>query len=443
MTDGAGVPTPAGRPDRSRLLAVARSGQAAMSIGLLAFGAASYVYLAASGRALGPAAFAPVSVLYSVVYLVGSGLYVPFEQELGRSISARRSRGDGSAALVRSAAIVAASTFVVAAVTVAALAPFLADHLFRGRFGFVVVFVVGIGGVGLTFFSRGLLAGSGRYHGFAVLFLADAAVKSVPALVLLVAGIREPLAYGAVLAVSCFVGALLPLTRPTPLGGAGTPAATSALVASLGFLLLTSFFSSLTINVGTIAVEVLAKRSEATEAGVFLSGLVIARIPLFLSQAVQAIVLPRLSEMAASARMDEFRRSVRLLATVLAAGTVVATAGSAAVGPFVVQLMFGDAFDLLGAGDMALLTLASMLGMGALTLNQAQIALHHQRQTWWPWASASVVFVVVTALCGPDLFRRVELGMVAASGVAMLLSGTLLVRELRPQDREGHDIPAL
>ena len=194
---------------------------------------------------------------------------------------------------------------IVAAAIVGVLSPYLSDHLFRGRSGFVVVFVLGIGGVGLTFFSRGLLAGSGRYHGFAALFLADAAVKSVPALVLLVAGVREPLAYGAVLAASCFVGALLPLTRPTPLGGSGAPTATSALVTSLGFLLLTSFFSSLTINVGTIAVEVLATRSEATEAGVFLSGLVIARIPLFLSQAVQAIVLPRLSEMAASGRMGK------------------------------------------------------------------------------------------------------------------------------------------
>lgn len=344
---------------------------------------------------------------------------------------------------MRSAAIVAVSTFVVAAAIVGVLSPYLSDHLFRGRSGFVVVFVLGIGGVGLTFFSRGLLAGSGRYHGFAALFLADAAVKSVPALVLLVAGVREPLAYGAVLAASCFVGALLPLTRPTPLGGSGAPTATSALVTSLGFLLLTSFFSSLTINVGTIAVEVLATRSEATEAGVFLSGLVIARIPLFLSQAVQAIVLPRLSEMAASGRMGEFRRSVRLLGTALAAGTAVATAGSAIVGPFVVQLMFGDAFDLLGALDMALLTLASMLGMCALTVNQAQIALHHQRQTWWPWAGASLVFVVVTALTGPDLFRRVEVGMVAASGVATLLSASLLLRELRHPDRIGHDIPAL
>ena len=72
---------------------------------------------------------------------------------------------------------------------------------------------------------------------------------------------------------------------------------------SLGWLLVTSLFSAFAMNIGTIAVEVLARPSEADRAGVFLSGLVIARIPLFLFQGIQALVLPKLSHQAASGDM--------------------------------------------------------------------------------------------------------------------------------------------
>jgi len=428
---------------RNRIARLAQSGQLAMTFGLLAFGAASYVFLAASGRALGPARFASVSVLWAVLYLVGGGLFVPLEQELGRSVAARRATGLGYGALVRKVARIGCSAFVVVAIGLAMARGIVADELFRGDDQFVVLLGVGIAGVGLMFFVRGLLAGADRYHGFGALFLADSLTKSIPAIGLALAGVTNPLAYGLVLATSSFVGALVPMTRGAQLGEPGPEPPSRALVTSLGFLLLTSFLSAVVVNIGTIAVEVLATPSERDEAGVFLSGLVIARIPLFLFQAVQAVVLPRLSGFAASGQMAEFRRTLRMLAAGLAGATVVATSASALLGPFFVAALFGESFDLLGARDMAMLTLASMLVMCALTVNQAQIALHHQRQTGWPWAVACTAFVVVTAISSPDLFLRVELGMVASGSAATILGVLLLRPALRDPDEHREQTPAL
>ncbi len=441
---GTTEPDPGPGPSRvTQLTQLARGGPAAMTVGLLVNGLASYVFLAASGRALGPARFALVSVLWAVLFLVGGGLFVPLEQELGRSVAARRARGVGFGSLVTRVALAASVVFLVIAALIGIFHRAIADLLFRGNEQFVLALILGIAGVGVMYLVRGLLAGSGRYYGYAVLFLADALSKSLPAVGLALAGVTNPVAYGVVMALSAYVGAFVPLTRGTRLGEPGPSPEWNLLLSSMGFLLLTSFLSAVTMNIGTIAVEVLATPAETDKAGVFLSGLVIARVPLFLFQAVQAIVLPRLSRLAASGDMAGFRHNIRMLFLGMAAATVGATLVSAALGPTVVKILFGEDFALLGARDMGLLTLASMLMMCALTVNQAQIALHHQRQTGWPWGVATLVFVAVTAVSGHDLFQRVELGMVVSSASVVVIAGLLLGRELRHPDEHREETPAL
>ena len=138
-----------------------------------------------------------------------------------------------------------------------------------------------------------------------------------------------------------------------------------------------------------------------------------------------------------------FRSDLRRLYAAMGATTVVATLGAAVLGPLAVRILFGEEFALLGARDMALLTLSSLLMTVALTLNQAQIALHHQRQTGWPWGVATAVFLAIVTTNGRDVFLRVELGMVAAGAVAALIVTVLVQRELRHPDHLRSDTPAL
>lgn len=434
MQDDTGI-APGTTTLTDRALALVRNGRSALTVGLLVDGVASYLFLTAAGRALGPDRFATVSVLWAVLFLVANGLFIPVEQELSRSIAARTARGVGHRNLVRRVAALTAGLFAVTALVAFVFRARIADSLFRDQFGFVTALVVGIGGGALAYAVRGILAGTNRYHGFAVLFLSDAAAKALPAMALALAGVDQAMAYAVVMVASPFVGALVPMTArdPRPRLPEEAPPAWSPLASSMGFLLLTSFLTALTLNVGTLSVEVLAGPSEADAAGIFLSGLVIARVPLFLFQAVQAIVLPRLSGLAAVGDVDGFRRYLRLLGLGMVGCTVAGVLGSALVGPLLVRVLFGEDFAALGARDMALLTLASMLMTCAMTVNQAQIALHHQRQTGWPWGVATLAFVVVTGTAANDLFLRVELGMVAAGATALGLAAALLGRELRTE----------
>ncbi len=61
--------------------------------------------------------------------------------------------------------------------------------------------------------------------------------------------------------------------------------------------------------------------------------MLLARIPLFLFQAVQAALLPRLSRLAARGEIEEFRAGLRRLIVVVIAVGVVGIAGSFLLGP--------------------------------------------------------------------------------------------------------------
>ena len=154
--DGAPATKAAGRSPLARI----RNGRSALTLGLLFDGVASYVFLTASGRALGPDRFATVSVLWVVLFLVGNGLFIPVEQELGRSIAARRARGQGSRTLV--VKVNGASGVLLAVVCIGILLDRtrIADSLFRGEEQFVLILVLGIVGVWLMYLVRGFLAGS-------------------------------------------------------------------------------------------------------------------------------------------------------------------------------------------------------------------------------------------------------------------------------------------
>ena len=417
-----------------RVRAIAGGGRSILTLGLVADGVGSYLYLTSSGRALGPERFALISVMWAVLFLVGNGLFIPVEQELARSIASNTARGtDGDGIVGRLATATAVLVAVVAAVGIA-LSGTIRASLFRDETGFVAALIVGVASVACMFLVRGTLAGTGRYAAYGALFMADAAAKAIPAVILASAGVDEPLVYAWIMATSGFVGCLVALAVARPIGlrrGTGPAAPWAPILSALGFLLLTSVLSLTVINIGTVAVEVLSGPAEQAAAGIFLSALVIARVPLFLFQAVQAIVLPRLSAKASVGDVSGFRADLQVLAGGLAGLTAVAVAGAFAFGAFAQRVLFGDEFDRIDGRDMGLLTLASMLMTGALTLNQAQIALRRQHQTWWPWALALVAFLAVAAKSSSDLLGRVEWAMCAAGAVALIVAAWLLRSELR------------
>jgi O-antigen/teichoic acid export membrane protein len=154
----------------------------------------------------------------------------------------------------------------------------------------------------------------------------------------------------------------------------------------------------------------------------------LARIPLYLFQAVQAALLPRLARHAARNEIQEFRVGLRKLMLVVVVVGSVGTVGAFVIGPPVLREVF-DA-DLDGS-TMAMLALGSAFYMLALAMAQAVIALHGHALVALGWSSGMGTFLVVTWLSSDELFRRIELGLVASSLAAMLAFGIALRHRLR------------
>ena len=401
-----------------------------MGAGLAISGLTAYGFLAVASRALGPQRYAPLSVLWALVYLAAPGLFLPIEQEVGRAISARRVRGVGARPVVLRAGLVGAALTAVVLAGTAAAAPELVGRIFDGDGGLLVGFVLAIVVYLGYFLGRGMLAGNGRFGAYAVLVGAEGSIRMLLAVGLAVAGLRLAGVYGLTLFISSLLALGVAFRGQRRLAEPGPAAPWAEVTTSLGWLLVGSLLAQLLINVGPLAVKALAGPGEQAAAGTFLNGLVMARIPLFFFQAVQASLLPELAARAAAGHFVEFRRRLARLMAVVAVVALLATGVSAAVGPWVVRHLFGSGF-VLTTTDMALLAAASGVYMLALGLGQGLVGLagHHLNAVGWV-AGAAAFGVAMGLLGGLGAMLRVELALLAASAVATAAMAALLVRRL-------------
>lgn len=404
-------------------------GTFAIGGGLLVAGITAYGFLVLSARAVGPEQYASLSVLWALVFLAAPGFFFPLEQEVGRAVSDRRARGLGGGPLVRRAALVGTgmAAILVAASLLASRA--ILDRLFDGHLLLLVGFCLALVGYAITHLTRGTLSGSGRFGPYGLLLGLEGSTRLAGCLALLLAGVSAVGPYGLLIGLTPFAALAAVLPRQRGLLPPGPEAPWSELSAALGYLLAGSVFAQLLVNAGPLAVKLLATDAEQAVAGRFLAGLVIARVPLFLYQAVQAALLPKLAGLAASGRHADFRTGLARLVVVIVVVGITATAGAFAVGPPVVRLLFGSGFDL-ARRDLGYLAAASAGIMLAQALAQALIALSGHARAAAGWAVAIVMLVIVTAL-GSDLLLRVELGLMAGAFSAAAVMAVLLLHRMR------------
>ena len=399
-----------------------------MGVGLGLSGLATYAFFAVASRSLDAESYAAIGVLWSLLFAVGNGVMQPLEQEVARAVSHRRALGIGPGPVIRRAMVIGAG-FSVGLVGLGLLIEELAavgiwpedltlSKLLDGDPVLVAAFLIGLVGFGVGHLARGALSSHGRFRAYATFFGVDGTSRVALAAVLAAVGVATAGAYGVALAVAPFLGASIAVVGRRGLLEPGPEAAWGELTRALGWLLAGTVSLALVVQGGTIAVDALATEDQAEAAGVFLNGLVIARIPLFLFQAVLASLLPRLSRLAGLRDLSAFEHTlVRLVGAILAAG-VVTTVAAVAIGPAVVEALFGsDA--VLSARDLGLLAGTFVLIMVAICLDQALIALNGHNLMAIGWMLALGAFVGVTAVSTDDLFLRVELGLLAASVVAV------------------------
>jgi O-antigen/teichoic acid export membrane protein len=401
-------------------------GTVPVGMGLIVSGGAVYGFLGITARALGPEHYTPLSVLWSLVFLLGPGMFLTLEQEVGRTFAGDDSENSHSGSIFRRGAAIGGLLSLVSLILIASFSSFLLAHLFNGE----VLLLIGLG-LALPCFAamhlmRGALAGQGRFRAYALLIGAEGAFRLAAAALMASLGVDSAGSYGILIGLAPLVavGLIFLVARPSiPSTGETMPWA--RLTESLGYLLVGSLISQALINAGPLAVQLLATDDQAAAAGKLLAGIVLTRIPLYLFQAVQAALLPKLAALGAVGDLAAFSRGMARLLLVVAGVTVVGVAAAFAVGPLVLSFLFGPGFEL-GRLDLALLALSSCLMMAAQSFGQALVALRRHARAALGWLVGAVFFVVVTLL-GDELLARVEFGLIAgAAASTVVLGGTLL-----------------
>ncbi|HEY6780678.1 MAG TPA: molybdopterin-dependent oxidoreductase, partial [Thermoleophilaceae bacterium] len=188
------------------------------------------------------------------------------------------------------------------------------------------------------------------------------------------------------------------------------------------------------LNAGPLLVKATGGANAVAIAGFTFNVLLIARAPLQLFQAIQTSILPHLTRLAAGGESDPFKRSVNV--------TLIAIAGFAGcvalvmliVGPFVMDVVFGDEFDYDRLG-LVLVSIGMGLYLSAATLNQALLAHGRAKHATGAWAAAALGFVAFLLLIEfDDRVLQVELGYLGGAALLCTLLLTLYRRtEMTPQ----------
>jgi O-antigen/teichoic acid export membrane protein len=266
--------------------------------------------------------------------------------------------------------------------------------------------------------ARGVCAGTGRFHSYAIVMGSDGVIRIAACLVLAGLGIKTAGPYGFAVALSPLVAVIVVGSRGRLKTEPGPEAEWSEVTQNLGWLLLGTMFAAGLLNAGPVAANLLSGSSEGEKDLIvrFGYGVLLARIPLFLFQAVQAALLPRLSRLAARGELDEFRSGLKRLIQLVALVGVVGTTGAFLLGPIVIETFYNAE---LSGRTLAMLALSSAIYMAGLATAQAVIALRGHALVALGWGVGMAVFFLGTWLSSDLLFRRIEIGLVLSSMAAL------------------------
>ncbi len=397
-----------------------------LGIGLVINGVTTYGFLSVANHALSEHHYDSLAALWSLGFILAPGFFQPLEQEVARATAFRAARSVGSAPVLRKAFQLGA--VLLGVVTLAAVVAWplvLRDEVFDHNVTLLASLILLLIGFWATEPVRGILAGRGEFGRYSVYFAVEGASRLALGLALAATSLTVG-PFGLAFAVVPLIAGACAVWGMRPVATEGPNAPWSEVSQSLGYLLTASLFTNLLLNIGPVAVKGLSDDSDKGAAGAFLNGLIIARIPLFFFQAVQASLLPQLAALVGAGQIVEFRRVLRRLVLAVGALAVVGVVFAFVAGPFIVDLVFSKE---IGRRDMALLAGASGLFMLAMSYAQAHIALHRQRRVTAGWGAGVLTFPIVVSLFD-DLFLRVELGLVAGGAVATAVMMALLPHHL-------------
>jgi O-antigen/teichoic acid export membrane protein len=346
---------------------------------------------------------------------------------MGRALAHRRALNQGGRPVVARIVPLGAAVAGIIVAVLAGLSSLATREFFEGYGLVTAALIIAFVAYAPTHLARGICSGQGRFASYGIVMGADGFVRIVGCIIFWQLGITNVGAYAMLIALSPLSGVLVVWLRGDIKTTPGPVAPWSEVTPNLGWLLLGSLMGAGLVNAGPIAINVLATKEQSELVTAFGNGVLLSRVPLFLFQAVQAALLPRLARLAAQGDLVEFRNGFRRLMQVVIFVGIVGTVGSFAFGPPLLKIVYDD---VLNRSSLTMLALGSALYMVALATAQAVIALNGHALVGLGWLLGMITFVGCTWLASDSLYFRVEIGLVASSLVALAVFTVSLIRLL-------------
>jgi O-antigen/teichoic acid export membrane protein len=424
-------------------------GAAILSVGIGVTGVVTFGYFALASHSLTEAQYGHITLLWSAVFITVSVLYRPVEQLLSRTIADRDARGVVGHEHLRVAATIQLALGVLFVAVALILRTPIEDDLLGGSSSLYTILIVAVLAYAASYFARGFLAGHHRFGLYGGLVLLEASSRFLFALAVAVGIAEGQTAVACGIAAAPIVSlAIVPwalgrrLRSQAPVdtdrldaAARDEPAAAGdaqfTLARGSGFataVLLIMLSEQTFLNAGPLLVQATEGSRGAALAGFTFNVLLIARAPLQLFQAVQTSILPHLTRLRASGETDPFRRSVNLTLMAIAAFAACVSVVMLAIGPWVMDVLFGGDFDY-GRGGLVLVSIGMGLYLSAATLNQALLAHGRAPQAAVAWASCAVAFALFLLLVEfDDRVLQVEIAFLGAAAALCALLHSLLRR---------------
>lgn len=381
-------------------------------------GISIYVFFRLGQEALGQDGFKPIVSLWFVMFALVPGFFLPLEQEVSRSVAHRRALGDGVRPVVRKVAPVAAAITLLLVVAVALARTRLTNDLFEGSAVVTLALVIALVGYAPFHIARGICSGLGHFRIYSLMIALDGLFRVIACAVFLLAGLDRVGPYALMVAVVPLVIAVGAFGSGRLRTSPGTPASWGELAPNLGWLLLGTLCSGALINAGPLTVDLLGEGTAPEVVTRFGNAVLLARIPLFLFQAVNAAMLPRLTQLVTLGNATEFRAVLRRLFTLVGGVGVIGVVGAFIAGPWVLDLVYEGGID---RRTITLLAFASAVYMLAQACAQSVLSMSGHVFVAVGWVTSFASFVATAAWSSNDLFLRVELALITSAAVALVI----------------------
>jgi O-antigen/teichoic acid export membrane protein len=401
MTDD----SPTSKTPRGRL----GSGTIHILVATFVSAAGAFLYLVIVGRAVGPTAFAPITVLWTVQYLVTTTAYGPIELLTVRRLSREAPTATPWALYLWVTAACTAGTLTFGIFTL--------DRFFAGDAAFLLTLtplVIGYAGFAV---GRGYLAGRRRFKDYAYVIAAESLLRLCLAGVLLAAG-AGALGLSTAMAAAPFVIWLWrPLRGRRHAEAAQRPEQGAA--ADLGAFISATAASQTLLAAGPLVVGALG--GGAAQVSVLGQTFLLLRAPLAVAFNLTSRVMPPLTRFAEAGRWARIRR---LGIQMGLGGLVTAAAGFGAgylAGPGLVAWLMGPEYRPT-AWLAALAAAGTALATVALITQQILVAMGSTGRlavAWLCGLAAALAVVVTTGAMDPSL--RVGWAFLTGESLAFIL----------------------